>query len=731
MVDSTPVPGDDNSGPIRLDRVAERLGGEPVRRRTIVAGAAWSVPAVLLTAATPAFATSGRSLAFGQSGYTGAGCSSITGATVAVTHNSTPEAGVSVTVTLSDGYTFSGGADTFTGISDGSGMVNIAPINVPSLAPKSTLVALAPGTTSANAMVSGTSKKNVSDKRQSDSAATNFSSIPAEGTRAVGNNYFLTSAGDLYYKTAVVASGVMSAVGYRGDDAKDHVNYVTSSDGIAHAKNQGDAGSYNFTNVVPWSTPVGHGYFLSSSGYLYYADTLVSTNVYSARGYGAGAGTDRVGFTYADTLTVQKKQGGDSSDWKFYNVPASNTRTVGQGYYLASDGGLYYGNELVASGVQDAIGYVGGDGDDYVSYVSASDGVARQKHKNDTTFWSYTNVVPWSRPVGNGYFLSSSGYLYYGDTRVATDVSTARGYLGQDLLDYVGYTALSDGVAHAKQAASPSRWNFNNVVPWSKPVGDGYFLSTSGYLYFGDTLVLTGVASAQGIRGTDGYSYVSYVTQSDGIARLKRQTDSSAWSYTNVVPWSNPVGAGYYLSSSGNLYYQNTLVASGVLSAAGYKNLAGVDRVDYIIWTNPMVRQIQQGNGSYWSFASIPPIGTRPLGNSYYLTRSGELYHENTLVASGVQDALGRLGSDGLDYIDYVLVSDGVPRTKRQADSSSWSFTNAVPWSYPVGDGYFLSSSGSLYFGNTAAATNVASARGYLGEDGMSHVNFVAASGSC
>lgn len=106
-------------------------GSSFLRRRTLIAGAAWSVPALVLATSTPAFAASGVSLAFNQASYSTSGCSTITGATVTASGNGSVKSGVSVITSLSGGYTFSGGSTSYAGVSDGTGRISLPAINVP------------------------------------------------------------------------------------------------------------------------------------------------------------------------------------------------------------------------------------------------------------------------------------------------------------------------------------------------------------------------------------------------------------------------------------------------------------------------------------------------------------------------------------------------------------------------------------------------------------------------
>ncbi|KZE35050.1 hypothetical protein AVW09_16880, partial [Microbacterium sp. T32] len=103
-----------------------------IPRRTLIAGAAWSIPVIAIATATPAQAVSNAlSLAFSKNAYTGVTCSYIGGASVLATVNGTAAAGKPVTVTLGNGYRFSDGSVTNTQLSGTDGRVALPSINVP------------------------------------------------------------------------------------------------------------------------------------------------------------------------------------------------------------------------------------------------------------------------------------------------------------------------------------------------------------------------------------------------------------------------------------------------------------------------------------------------------------------------------------------------------------------------------------------------------------------------
>lgn len=110
-----------------------------VGRRTLVKGAAWTVPVVAISTATPAAAASATpTLAFTQSSYSGTACGTISGVQVKrTTDGSAPDSGKVARVTLKDGYTFADGSTGYSGTTDANGLVALPDIKVPSKGGKS------------------------------------------------------------------------------------------------------------------------------------------------------------------------------------------------------------------------------------------------------------------------------------------------------------------------------------------------------------------------------------------------------------------------------------------------------------------------------------------------------------------------------------------------------------------------------------------------------------------
>ncbi|WP_424936370.1 MULTISPECIES: hypothetical protein [Bacteria] len=117
-----------------------------IRRRTIVKGAAWSVPVIAVAAALPSAAASVQELTLTLD--PDSTCTAIA-ANARASFGGAPLANEPVTVTLSGGYTFAGGAASFTGTTDADGnVVGLPLIQVPAGRGPGTIAASARGATS-------------------------------------------------------------------------------------------------------------------------------------------------------------------------------------------------------------------------------------------------------------------------------------------------------------------------------------------------------------------------------------------------------------------------------------------------------------------------------------------------------------------------------------------------------------------------------------------------------
>ncbi|PPG65701.1 hypothetical protein [Rathayibacter rathayi] len=118
-----------------------------VHRRTIVKGAAWTIPVVAVSVATPAAAASKTpTLKFTQTSYSVGACETLKGVQVKRTIDGTvPDPNKTVTVTLPTGYKFVDGTTTYSGTTDSSGLMTLPDIVPPKTAGSATLTASSEG----------------------------------------------------------------------------------------------------------------------------------------------------------------------------------------------------------------------------------------------------------------------------------------------------------------------------------------------------------------------------------------------------------------------------------------------------------------------------------------------------------------------------------------------------------------------------------------------------------
>ncbi|MGC0368702.1 hypothetical protein [Microbacterium sp. SLBN-111] len=114
-----------------------------IARRTILAGAAWSIPVIATAATAPAAAASAAlTLTFDKATYAGTACSTITGAYVTATSGGVPAVGVPITISLSDGYVFTTtGSNSQTGSTSGNGRFPLQAISIPGQGGSATVIA--------------------------------------------------------------------------------------------------------------------------------------------------------------------------------------------------------------------------------------------------------------------------------------------------------------------------------------------------------------------------------------------------------------------------------------------------------------------------------------------------------------------------------------------------------------------------------------------------------------
>lgn len=133
----------------------------PISRRTLVTGAAWSVPVLALSVAAPAAAVaSGPTVSFDAPTYTVGSSRQLSGVIVRVMNDGAPVAGALVTVSLSSGMTFITGGATSLPMTVGSdGTAPLPGIELGETTASGTLSATSVGATPASATITSSVRK--------------------------------------------------------------------------------------------------------------------------------------------------------------------------------------------------------------------------------------------------------------------------------------------------------------------------------------------------------------------------------------------------------------------------------------------------------------------------------------------------------------------------------------------------------------------------------------------
>jgi hypothetical protein len=312
-----------------------------VNRRTIVQGAAWSIPVVAVAVGAPlAAASTTVTLTFNQPSYSGAGCATLGGVVVTATANGAPAPGETVSVVLPSGYTFSDGSTTYSAVTGPTGTVTLPDIVLPASGGSASMTA-STGAATASATLITTPNTTAGETAGSDPVTpVGNGQIPA-GSTAVGFRYYLAPNGDLYYRDGSrVATGVTSAKSIYANGVE-FVSFQTSAGSFETSGADQPVTPVGNGQIPAGSTVVGFRYYLAPNGDLYYRDgSLVAAGVTSAKSIYAN-GVEFVSFqTSAGSFETS---GADQPVTPVGNgqIPAGST-VVGFRYYLAPNGDLYY-----------------------------------------------------------------------------------------------------------------------------------------------------------------------------------------------------------------------------------------------------------------------------------------------------------------------------------------------------------------------------------------------------
>ncbi|BAJ73396.1 Ni,Fe-hydrogenase III small subunit [Microbacterium testaceum StLB037] len=705
-----------------IDRKADRseAGGWAVRRRTVVAGAAWGLPVIMIATAAPAYAAASQTvnLAFDKVQYVATGCQPITGATVTATNRTDgrPVAGLSISVTLPRGFSYPTGATTYTGTTNASGVVALPDIVTPSTGGTVTLTAVA-ATVSTSASASVTVNLNTQATLALGTSVSKTYASAAGGV-SVGNRHFLTASGDLFFENTKIASGVASAAGWFTTNWAKGVCFVLSSGGAKQAQFGSIVDSYPAVPVG--SKAVGGVGFLAPNGDLYYGNTVLATGVVTAWGYRITATGEAIDFVGSDGVPKRILNGAVDKTYSAIPTSVPNPGTsVGNRHFLTASGDLFFENTKIASGVASAAGWFTTNWAKGVCFVLSSGGAKQAQFGSIVD--SYPAVPVGSKAVGGVGFLAPNGDLYYGNTVLATGVVTAWGYritATGEAIDFVG----SDGVP--KRILNGAVDKTYSAIPTSKaikPVGQSYFIAANGDLYRDATKLASNVVAARAWVNA-AWTYQADFVTSDGKLFTTDGTNVGSAGTAAAGAATLPVGAGYFLTAAGALYLWDTLVTSNVTSAYGLAGNPGAgEGSEGSFVTSDAKSWLALGSAAPTQYASVPVESVvkaaKPVGQSYFIAANGDLYRDATKLASNVVAARAWVNAAWTYQADFVT-SDGKLFTTDGTNVGSAGTAAAGAATLPVGAGYFLTAAGALYLWDTLVTSNVTSAYGLAGNPG-------------
>lgn len=424
-------------------------------RRTVLAGAAWSVPAIVAVTATPASANSGGgtiSLAFDRASYTGDPCATIDGAVVTATQNNAAAMGVAVTVGLSGVYTFEGGATSYTATTGSNGTIALPRIVVPNNAGTATATATAANATSQSAGLSTTSNYGHFLVGDTTSITSSVSfAVPSSAKALDGYGLFFDSSTNrLFYGGAVVATGVTSANGSRINGA-DYFSYMAGGVATSCVGSNGTVQSTQTWSQVPATATVGGAYAsFVDNGDLWYWNAIIKSGVSRVTGR-SGTPIANSGGQWYDFIGYRTSQG----TWMAWGQAGNVTRTEGPGqavpvaavptthpllFQNGSD--QWWRNRRLVNALRSEGCFTEVKLTEYLS--SVYNGVAQTEKRVDngngnsgpggTT--TYPNIPASATAVGPAGVFLDNGNLWYIDKIVATQVASAAG------------SSLADGSAH-------------------------------------------------------------------------------------------------------------------------------------------------------------------------------------------------------------------------------------------------------------------------------------------
>lgn len=263
-------------------------------------------------------------------------------------------------------------------------------------------------------------------------------------------------------------------------------------------------------------------------------------------------------------------------------------------------------------------------------------------------------------------------------------------------------------VAFRRQLSNGALLSFAAVPPGSTAIGDSAFLAPNGDLFFGNTVVATGVSAAGApVRFASNTAVMPFIS-STGVASRWVQSTQQIQTFPNVPLGSTPLGDSSFRAPNGDLYFGNTLIATETLSAG-----VPVRRSDDVSYTSfisstGVASRYRSSDGQIESFTSVPADSVA-IGDATFRAPNGDLWFGNTLVAAGTISAGVPIRFDSNVSASSFISSAGVASRWNSQTGQTQTFPNVPADAVAIGDAAFLTPDGDYWMGNTRVAVNVSS----------------------
>lgn len=641
------VPVTDTSPDTESTTTPSRVGA-PIGRRTVLAGTAFAVPAIMVTVGSPAYAASGVVLAFDKSSYSGQGCSVISGVQVFAKDGANPKAGIAVSVSLSNSYSFANGGASYTGVTGSNGSLSLPDIHVPANGGSATASATSNGATASSASLSGTAaaRQTVASYLNGGNLET-ADGIPGGSIPAFSAGFLAPDGNLINASTGTVMATNVESFGQIYSDSRQWAVPLKKKDGTFTYLENGTEKSA--TGVPSGSKPAYAAGFLSPDGRLINATdgTSQATDVdlFGTIFWDGAGDVWSVGFRKKDGTFTYLANGTEKAA---IGVPSGSFPAYAAGF-LAPDGRLVNASDGTSQATNvDQFGQIFWNGNAGWWAVPLKKKDGSYTYLENGVEKAAIGVPAGSTPTYSAGFISPSGDLVNGTT--GTNQSTNVDSIGQIFWDD---KAKAWSVPIKKRDGSftflrsESNITAAGIPANSTPAFAAGFLATDGRLMNGSTgtVMASNVDSFGQIYSDSGQWSVPLKKKDGSFSYLENGTEKAA---IGVPSGSTPAYAAGFLAPDGRL----------VNATDGSSQATNVASVGQIFWdggSNTWWVAFKKKDGSFTYLqngtekaAVGVPSGSAPAYAAGFLAPDGRLINatDGTSQASNV-DSFGQIFWDG------------------------------------------------------------------------------------